>query len=117
MSDSGGNNILDKFKTFCRCLNIEQAFSSLHHNHSNTGRSMHQTYKANTQKCCDTKSDPDIALLQIRSTPLMPGLPSLTTLLFNCPIRDVMPTINRPPIGVNNSDDHYEELIKRQTKN
>ena len=28
-----------------------------------------------------------------------------------------MPTINRPLIGVNNSDEYYETLVKRQTKN
>ena len=28
-----------------------------------------------------------------------------------------MPTINRPPIGVNNDDGHYEALVKRQAKN
>ena len=28
-----------------------------------------------------------------------------------------MPTINRPPIGVNNDNEQYETLVKRQTKN
>ena len=27
-----------------------------------------------------------------------------------------MPTINRPLIGVNNYDEYYEALVKRQTK-
>ena len=27
-----------------------------------------------------------------------------------------MSTINRPPIGVNNNDEHYKTLVKRQTK-
>ena len=35
MSDSGGNFISDKFKTFCKNLNIEQAFLSLYHHLSN----------------------------------------------------------------------------------
>ena len=34
MPDSGGNFISDKFKTFCRSLKIEQAFS-LAYNHQN----------------------------------------------------------------------------------
>ena len=59
---------------------------------------MYQTYKANTQKCFDTSSDPHIALMQIRSTPLGQGLPSPATLLFNHPVRG-MPIINRPPTG------------------
>ena len=37
-----------------------------------TDGSMYQTYKANAQKCLDTKSDLHIALSQIRSTPLGP---------------------------------------------
>ena len=78
---------------------------------------MYQTFKVNTQKCFDTKSDPHMALLQIRSTPLGPGLPSHATLLFNCPIRGIMPIINRPPIGLNNNDKHYEASVKRQMKN
>ena len=28
-----------------------------------------------------------------------------------------MPTINRPSIGANNDDEHYETLVKRKTKN
>ena len=35
MSDSGGNFISDKFKTFCKSLNIEQVFSLSYHQQSN----------------------------------------------------------------------------------
>ena len=35
MSDSGSSFISDKFKTFCRNLNIEEAFSSSYHHQSN----------------------------------------------------------------------------------
>ena len=28
-----------------------------------------------------------------------------------------MSTINRPPIGINNDDEHSKALVKRQTKN
>ena len=37
MSDSGGYFILDKFKTFCRSLNIKKAFLSSYH-HQNNGQ-------------------------------------------------------------------------------
>ena len=37
MSGSGGNFISDKFKTFCKNVNIEQAFSSSYH-HQNNGQ-------------------------------------------------------------------------------
>ena len=54
-----------------------------------------------------------IALLQIRSTPLEPGLPSPATQLFNCPIKGNMPIINRLPINSDNDDKHYEVLVNR----
>ena len=79
--------------------------------------SMYQTYKANAQKCLDAKSDPHIALLQIISRPLGLGLPSPATLLFNHPVRGIMPIINGPPIGLNNDNEHYEALNMRQMKN
>ena len=63
------------------------------------------------------KCDPYIALLHIRMNPLGLGLPSLGTMLFNCPIRGIMPIISRPPTG----EDYYEVLVlvlvNRQTKN
>ena len=50
-------------------------------------------------------------------TPLGQGFFSLATILFNCQIRGIMQIINRPPIGVNNFEELYEALVKRQTKN
>ena len=62
------------------------------------------------------QSNPHIALLQIKSTPLRPGMPSPATLLFNYPIRGAMPPINRPPGGVNNDDEHYVAFVKDKQK-
>ena len=73
-------------------------------------------YKAYYQKNIDTKSDIHFALLLIRLTPLGPGLPGLAILLFNHPIRGILP-ISRLPFNSNNGDEHYEALVKRQTKN
>ena len=82
---------------------------------------MYQICKAYYQKCTDTKSDIHIALLQIRSTLLGPGLQSPATLLFNHPIRGTMPIINRLPISTykdddddDDDDDHNETSVKRQ---
>ena len=47
------------------------------------GRSMHYIQKVYYQKGIDTKSDGHIALLQIRSTPLGPELPSPKTLIYS----------------------------------
>ena len=49
-------------------------------------------------------------------TPLEQGLPSPPILFFNCPIRDIIPTITRKPTNADNNDDHYEAIIARQNK-
>ena len=74
---------------------------------------MHQIDKTDNQKCIDTKYDRHIALLDIRSAPLGPGLQSPATLVFNYPIRGIL---SRLPISQNKNDEHYEALVKRQTK-
>ena len=117
MLDSGGNFVSDKFKTFCKSLNIEQAFSSLYHHQNN--RQVEACIKfvmCTLTKCFDTKGDLHIALLQIRMTLVGPGLPSPATILFNCPTRGIMPINNRPPMDINKDEEHYEVLVKRQTK-
>ena len=58
-----------------------------------------------------------MAMLQIRTTPLGQGLPSPAMLLFNCPVRDIMPVMDRPPINVDNDDKHHQTLMHRQGKN
>ena len=49
-------------------------------------------------------------------TLLRPGLLNPATKLFNCPIRGIMPIISRQPVGRDKDEEHYEVLIKRQTK-
>ena len=65
MSDSGDNFISDKFKTFCKSLNIEQAFSSYHHQSNGQVEVCIKFVKSTLKKCFDSRSDPHIALLQI----------------------------------------------------
>ena len=109
MSDSGSNFISDKFETFCKRLNIEQVFLSLYHHQSNGQvEACIKLVKHTLKKCFDTKGDVHIALLQIQMTPLGPGFPSPATILFNCPIRGIMPKIN--------NEEHYEAILNRQTK-
>ena len=49
-------------------------------------------------------------------TPLGPGLPSLVTMLFKCPIRGIMPIMNRPLVGIYKDEEHYEVLLKGKEK-
>ena len=66
MTDSGGNVISDKFKTFCKSLNIEQAFSSSYHHQSNREvEPCIKFVKCTLKKCFDSRSNPCIALMQI----------------------------------------------------
>ena len=58
-----------------------------------------------------------ITLLQIRSILLEPGLPCPAMLLFNHPVRGIIPIINMLPINSNNNEDHCKALLKRKMKN
>ena len=49
-------------------------------------------------------------------THLGQGLPSLASMLFNCPIRGILTMINRPPVGIDNDQEHYKVIVKRQMK-
>ena len=92
-------------------MNTEQAVSSsyLHQNNEQVEACI-KFIKWTIKKCIDAKFDMYIALLQIRSSPLEPGLPSPATLLFNCPIRGVMPILNRLLISpINDDDEHHED--------
>ena len=118
MLESGGNFISDKFKTFCKSLCIEQTSSSSYHHCSNGQvEACIKFVKCILKKCLESKGDPHITLLQIHMTQLGPGLPSPGTMLFYCPIRGIMPTINRPLVGRDKHEEHYEVLIKIQTEN
>ena len=68
-------------------MNIEQATSlSDHHQSNGQEEACMKIIKHTMKKCIETNEDIHLALLQIRSTPLEPGLPSPATLLFNHPI-------------------------------
>ena len=117
MSDVGGNFISDKFNTFYKSLNIEQAFSlSYHHQSNGLVKARIKFVKCTLKKCFDSEVDPYIALLQIHMTPLGQGLSRPATLLFNCRIRSIMPIINRPPVSTDNDLEHYEVIIKEASK-
>ena len=58
-----------------------------------------------------------MALLQIRTTPLGPGLPSLATLLFNRQVQGIMPVLDCKPIWQDHDDNHYSKIMDRQHKN
>ena len=108
MSDAGTNFVSDKFRKFCSRLNIEQAVLSVYHHQSNGQvEACIKFIKCTLKKCTDSSGDIHMALLQINTTPLGPGLPSPATLLFNHLVCCVMPVIDRKPIGRDNDDKHH----------
>ena len=74
-----------------------------------TGESMHKNCEIHNQKC-HNNNDVNLASLQIRSTPVDAGIPSPATLLFNRPIRSLLPQMNREPINIKNYNAYYEAL-------
>ena len=82
MSDAGGNFVSEKFKNFCKSLNIEQAVSlSCHHLSNGQVEVCINFLKHTLKKCFESRSDLHIPLLQIRTTLLGQVLPSPTTML------------------------------------
>ena len=104
MSDAGGNFISDTFRQFYKYMTIEQVMSLSYHHQSNCQVEACIKFVKNT-------------MLQIGATPLEPGLLSPATLLFNHPRQGIMLIIKRIPVKSDNDEDHYEALVKRQTRN
>ena len=84
-----------------------------------------QTIKNLLSKCAKVGSDPYLALLQLRSTPIDSRTPSPGELLQNRKLRTTLPVINRPPPNseairaalqsrqvYTNHDAHAKELSK-----
>ena len=69
------------------------------------------------KKCAKSGRDINMPQLQICTTPLGPGLPSLVTLLFNRQVQGIMPILDCKPIWWDQDDDHYGKLMDRQHKN
>ena len=118
MSDAGTYFIADRIQKFYRAINIELATSSAYHHQSNRQvkaciKFIKQTFK----KCTESSRDIYMALLQICTTPLGPGLLSPATLLFNRQVQGIMPVLDHKPIRQDHDDNHYGKLMDRQHKN
>ena len=96
VSDAGTNFVSEHFKEFCRHMNTDLVVTSLYHHQS---KSMMEAFikfvKCSIKKCRQTNNDVHFALLQIRSTLVNAGLPSPAMMLFNIPIRALLPQIGR----------------------
>ena len=82
----------DTFSQFIRQMNIEQAITS---SKQWPGEVCIKFIKCIIKKGFDNNNDVNLALLQIRSMPKGPGLPSPVMLLLNRPIRGLLHQMNR----------------------
>ena len=119
MSDAGMSFVSKKFRDFCRCLTICQVISSSYNHQSNRHtEACIRIIKRAMKKCISTNRDVNLVLLQIKSTAMRSGLPSLGTLLFNKLKSGIMPKLKRPPIfddgDDDDDDDDCDAFIKRQ---
>ena len=84
MSDTGTNFVSDRFQQFCKTINVEQAVSSVyHHQSSGQVKACIKFIKCTFKKCTESGRDINMALLEICTMPLCPGLLSPATLMFN----------------------------------
>ena len=117
MSDAGSNFISVKLKNVCNNLNIEQAIFSLYHHQSNGQvEACIKFIKCTKKRCYDSEDDMHI-VLQIRTIPQGQGLPSPAMLLFNDPVRGIMPVMDRVLINTSYDDVHHKVLVNRQCRN
>ena len=63
--------------------------------------------RSTIKKCFDNWDDVYLTLMQMGSTPIGKGLPGPGTLLFNRPIRALLPQINWQPMNSSADDEYY----------
>ena len=118
MFDAGTNFVLEKFRHFCRSINVEQAVSLAYHHQSNGQvkaciKFIKQTFK----KCTESGRDKNIALLQVHTMSIDQGLPDPVTIMFNRLVQGIMPVVDQKPLGQDHDDDHHIKLVEIQRKN
>ena len=68
--------------------------------------------KRTMKKYYKTNVDTYMSLLQIRSTPIIPKIPSLATILFNRLVKGLLPRISSPPIMFDNDESNHAAVKK-----
>ena len=118
MSDTGTNFVSERFRQFCKSINVEQAVSLAYHHKSNGQvEACVKFIKCTFKKCAESGRDKNIALLHICTMPICQGLLSPLTLMFNRQVQGIMPVLDCKPIRQDYDDDHHTKLVDRQGKN
>ena len=118
MSDAGTNFVSERFRQFCKSINVEQAVPSAYHLQSNRQvEACIKFLKRTFKKCTESGRDKNIAMLQISTMPIGQGLPIPATLMFNRQVWGIMHVADDKHIGQDCDDDHHSKLVDRQGKN
>ena len=98
-------------------MNIQQTITSSYH-HQNNGHveACIKFIKCTIRKYLDDNDNINLGLLQMGSKPIGTGLPSPAILLFNRPVRVLLPQICVEPININADDEHCKALKTNQDK-
>ena len=108
LSDNGPQFVCHEFQEFCDKYGFEHTTSSPHFPRSNGFiERLVGTVKRIFTKCRETGSDPHLAMLTYRATPLSSKLPSPAELLSGRKYRTLL--VSKPPPG---DDDVREQLNK-----
>ena len=81
-----------------------------------TKEGTHKVCEMYYQKFLDTNKDVSLTLLQIQSAPIGTWLPSPVMLLFNRPIKFLLPQLLMEAINIDNNDAQYKALKANQIK-
>ena len=90
--------------------------SSYNHQSHRKAEACVNIVKRMLKKCIHTNTAIFMSLLQIASTPIALGLPSLASLLFNGPTQGLLPRFNGLPLGYANDENIHAKLLNRQQK-
>ena len=102
-SDNGPCYSSEEFRQSSLGYGFQHVTSSPHFPQNNEfAESLVCTAKATLKKCTLGKCDPDLAFLLLHSTPVSTSLPSPAELLYNRPVRSVLPSATkyRPELKV-----------------
>ena len=116
MSDAGTNFVSERFRQFCKSINVEQAVSSAYHQSNGQVEACIKFIKYTFKKCTESGRDKNIVLLHIHTMLIGQGLPSLAMLMFNRQVQGIMPVLECKPIGQDCDDDHHSKVVDRQGK-
>ena len=94
MSDVGTYITSEKFKEFCRCLNVHHIVLLSYNHQSNGGAGACILFTEDTIKNAMTLKLMYVKHLHIYSTPIGPMLLIPVALLFNRPVKGILPKLN-----------------------